>query len=180
MLQVQGSWISWVNYVKNDLTWKNALAMPPKLLSFCLAATFDVLPSPSNLRRWHISTESSCTLCQKPICTTAHVLSACKVALTQGRFTFRHDKVLASIVEVIGSFISKLPCAIPSSANKVTFVKEGTKIKSAKPSLSGLLYKATDWSIKSDLSGNLLFPLSIAATSLRPDIPFQKDRKLSF
>ena len=36
------------------------------------------LLSPSNLKRWRISSEACCNLCGKQICTTAHVLSTCK------------------------------------------------------------------------------------------------------
>ena len=90
-LQVQGQCTRWTNYVQNDLSWKTILAMSQSLLSFCLGATFDTLPSPSNLQRWHITTEPSCFLCGKEICTAAHILGACNVALSQGRFTFRHD-----------------------------------------------------------------------------------------
>ena len=83
--------------------------MPANLLSFCLASTYDVLPSPSNLKWWRICTESSCFLCSKEICTTAHVLGACKVSLTQGRFTFRHDSVLSELASILSSFIKALP-----------------------------------------------------------------------
>ena len=76
-LQIQGQWTRWENYVKNDLSWRSILAMPPNLLHFCLSSTYDVLPSPSNLKRWRICTESSCFLCHKEGCTTAHVLGAC-------------------------------------------------------------------------------------------------------
>ena len=91
--------------VKHDLSWKSLLAMPPNLLSFCLNSTYDVLPSPSNLKRWRISSEACCNLCGKQICTTAHVLSACKTALTQGRYTFRHDSVLRELLAAITKFV---------------------------------------------------------------------------
>ena len=81
-LQVQGQWTRWENYVKNDLSWNSILATPPNLLSFCLSSTYDVLPSPSNLKHWRICTESSCFLCNKDVCTTAHVLGACQISLS--------------------------------------------------------------------------------------------------
>ena len=56
-LQVQCQWTRWDNYVKNDLSWTFVLDTPPNLLSFCLASTYDVLPSPSNLKRWRICPE---------------------------------------------------------------------------------------------------------------------------
>ena len=51
-LQVQCQWTRWDNYEKNDLSWTFVLDTPPNMLSFCLASTYDVLPSLSNLKRF--------------------------------------------------------------------------------------------------------------------------------
>ena len=93
-LQLQDQWTQWLNYIQNDLSWKYLLALPVNLVSFFVASTFDVLPSPSNIQRWKISTDAACALCIKDVCTTVHILGACKVALKQGKYTFRHDMVL--------------------------------------------------------------------------------------
>ena len=61
-LHLQGYWTKWCDFVKNDLSWKTLLAMPSSLISFCLGATFDTLPSPSNLKHWRLITESFCFL----------------------------------------------------------------------------------------------------------------------
>ena len=81
-LQVQCQWTRWDNYVKNDLSWTFVLDTPPNLLSPCLASTYDVPPSP-----------------------TSHVLGDCQISLSQGRFTFRHDSVLNSLVDALNTFI---------------------------------------------------------------------------
>ena len=47
-----------------------------------------------------------CTLCSKDVCTTAHILGACKVSLVQGRYTFRHDTVLHQVIAALKSLIS--------------------------------------------------------------------------
>ena len=169
-LQLQGQWTRWENYVKNDLSWKSLLAMPANLLSFCLASTYDVLPSPSNLKRWRICTESSCSLCSKEICTTAHVLGACKVSLTQGRFTFRHDSVLSELASILSSFIKALPPTPPKRLIKLAFVKAGKSVSKSKVKPTGILHLASDWVIVSDLQNSYIFPGHIALTSLRPDI----------
>ena len=169
-LQLQGQWTRWENYVKNDLSWKSLLAMPANLLSFCLASTYDVLPSPSNLKRWRICTESSCFLCSKEICTTAHVLGACKVSLTQGRFTFRHDSVLSELASILSSFIKALPTTPPKRLVKLAFVKAGKSVSKSKVKPTGILHLASDWVIVSDLQNSYIFPGHIALTSLRPDI----------
>ena len=71
------------------------MAMPRNLTWFCLASTFDTLPSPTHLKRWRITAEAECTLCSKGVCTTAHILGASKVSLQQGIYTFRHDTVFS-------------------------------------------------------------------------------------
>ena len=80
--------------------------MPSSLISFCLGATFDTLPSPSNLKCWRLITESSCFLCRKSICTSAHILGTSKIVLHQSRFSFRHDKLLCELVRILKNFLS--------------------------------------------------------------------------
>ena len=48
-LSVQGQWTKAGCYVRMDLLWKTLLAMSQQLLTFCLGAMYDTLPSPSNL-----------------------------------------------------------------------------------------------------------------------------------
>ena len=105
------------------------MATPANLTSFCLASTCDPFPSPTNLKRRRITTEAMCTLCSKDVCTTAHVLGACKVALQQGRYTFRHDTVLHQVIEALQTFISNIKDAVPISAkSSIIFVKKGAKV----------------------------------------------------
>ena len=52
-LQLQCHWVQWEGYMQNNLTWKTILVMPHNLLSFCLGATYNALPSPGNLKQWH-------------------------------------------------------------------------------------------------------------------------------
>ena len=80
-LKVQGQWTRWLNYIQQKFSWKSLLAMPVNLSSFCIS-TYDTLPSTSNLKRWKLTTEASCFLCNKDRCTTYHILGACKIALT--------------------------------------------------------------------------------------------------
>ena len=94
---------------QNNFTWKTILGMPPNLLSFCLGATYNVLSSLKNLKRWHLASESRCFLCHKDVCTIPHILGACKISLQQGRFTFRHESVLQNLVLVLKSFLKNLP-----------------------------------------------------------------------
>ena len=169
-LKVQGQWAKWDHYVKNDFSWSTILSTPLNLLSFCLASTFGVLPSPNNLKHWCISTESSCSLCKAEVCTAPHILSGCQVALNQGRFSFRHDSVLKELFETLNSFLSDLPDKPCSKINKVKFVKSGKCVPKSKPTITGTFHLADDWVTLADLGGSYVFPGHIAITSLRPDI----------
>ena len=71
MAMMTGQWVKWCNFLRLDLSLKTMRAMPNSLLSFCLGATYDTLPFPSDLYRWHIHSEPSCYLCSKTVCTIA-------------------------------------------------------------------------------------------------------------
>ena len=88
-LVLQGQWTRRLSFMQQDFSWKSFLRSPVNHISFCLSSTFDTLPSQSNLKRWRISSEASCFLCNIIFCTTAHILGACGIALKQGHFTFR-------------------------------------------------------------------------------------------
>ena len=126
--RLQCHWLSWENYVKNNLSWKDVLALPPNLLSFCISSTYNVLPSPSNLtKHWKVDNNSSCILCGKELCTIPHILGACKFSLNQGRFTFRHDTVLSSLVSLLKAFLKDLKPTCAKKVNKIHFIKAGKK-----------------------------------------------------
>ena len=169
-LTLQCHWMSWENYIKYNLSWSNILAMPPNLLSFCIASTYNVLPSPSNLNRWQLSSDPSCFLCNKNICTIAHILGACPFSLNQGRFTYRHDSILNYLVSILTSFIKEKSRTKPKKVNKIHFVKEGQKPPSHSEKVSGILHLTSDWTILADIDDNYIFPVQIALTQLRPDI----------
>ena len=67
-LKVQGEWTRWLNHIQK------------------------------NTKRWKITNEAYCFLCNKDACTTSHILGACKVDLSQGRFTFHYDNILKIII----------------------------------------------------------------------------------
>ena len=135
-------------------------------------AYHDTLPSPSNLKRWKLTNEASCFLCNKDTCTTSHILGACKIALSQGRFTFRHDNVLRIVISNIRSSVKNIKSSVPTSKQpiKIKFVKTGTRLKNKNSSRSGTLHQASDWVLLGDLDGTFFFPPHIAFTELRPDI----------
>ena len=160
-----------MNYVQQDFSWASLMAMPANLTSFCLASTYDTLPSPANLKRWRITTETMCTLCSKDVCTTAHILGACKVSLQQGRYTFRHDTVLRGVIEVLKTFILNIKDTVPiSPKSSIKFVRKGTKVPCKMTPPVGILHHTSDWILLADLNKTYCFPVHIAFTQLRPDI----------
>ena len=146
--------------------------MPSSLISFCLGATFDTLPSLSNLKHWRLITESSCFLCRKSLCTSAHILGACKIALHQGCFNFRHDKVLCELVVTLKHFLSPYTPNKSSDINFINFVaREGKKPKTApRKGFLGMLHSASDWNLKFDLDGMFVVSVFLTVSTLPPDI----------
>ena len=169
-LHLQGNWTKWCDFVKIDLSWKSLLALPSPLLSFCIQATYETLPSSSNLHRWKLIEEPKCVLCSNPTSTVSHVLSACKIALNQGRYTYRHDSILSVLVCCINEFLSAYQPKLSSKPNHIQFVRAGEKCRK-KNGFEGILHSADDWSLISDSSDKkLVVPPYLAITTLRPDI----------
>ena len=75
--------------------------VPQGVLKFAINAGINMLPSADNLKRWGKRVSDRCGFCGN-IQTLAHILSNCSTALDQGRFTWRHDSVLTTIVSFIG------------------------------------------------------------------------------
>ena len=169
-LHLQGNWTKWCDYVKFDLSWKSLLALPSPLLSFCIQATYETLPSSSNLHRWKLIEEPKCVLCNNPTSTVSHVLSACKIALNQGRYTYRHDSVLSVLVCCISDFLSSYQPNLSAKPNHIQFVRAGEKCPKRK-GFEGILHSADDWSLISDSTDKkLVVPPYLAITTLRPDV----------
>ena len=95
-LKQQGKWMKWDSCIQRKLTWSDLWSTESFRLKFLLCAVYDVLPSPTNLCVWGKVTEPFCKLCGKPA-NLEHVLSSCRIALTDGRYTWRHDQVLKAL-----------------------------------------------------------------------------------
>ncbi|GFO47901.1 polyprotein [Plakobranchus ocellatus] len=79
----QGQWTNWDT---DKQTWNDIWHMAPLRISFLIRSVYDLLPSNANLVRWRKKDDPTCPLCQGRQ-TTEHVMSSCKVALSQGRYT---------------------------------------------------------------------------------------------
>ena len=61
-LAKQGQWLNWEGVERKQITWRQLWSMESSRLKFLLGTTYDVLPSPDNLRIW-TDGDQSCSLC---------------------------------------------------------------------------------------------------------------------
>ena len=93
-LTFQGDFIKLLIDEKESVTWQSISNNIPKgVLSFALKACSNGLNTPDNLKRWGIRKTDKCELC-KNRSTLEHILNWCPIALSEGRFTWRHNSVL--------------------------------------------------------------------------------------
>ena len=162
--------------------------MSPETLSFCLNQQAGTLPSPSNLRRWGADRAAwNCPLCGKFGATAKHILSNCFMALNQGRYTWRHDEILAILAKHLLGLVRAANRAIPQDRTIPTitksFVRAGTQ-NTSRPSADTprkLLEEANDWIVLIDgIPQRTVFPQCTGVdTALRPDILiYSQSRKI--
>ena len=96
----QGQWTYWDNAWQKSLTWNDIWHMAPLRISFLIRSVYNPLPCNANLVRWGKKEDPTCPLCNGRQ-TTEHVLISCTVALSQGRYTWRHSRVLHELAVVI-------------------------------------------------------------------------------
>lgn len=133
-------------------------------ISFLLRATYDTLPSPTNLHQW-LGKDPACRLYDMPA-TLRHIVTGCKVSLSQGRYTWRHNQVLKSQAKRKATISNspRTPVAVPS----IPFVNEGEqKPRTTAPARKGQLEGTWDWEMFVDVSQQLIIPPYIATSTLR-------------
>ncbi|GFS08981.1 reverse transcriptase [Elysia marginata] len=109
---------------------------------------YDLLPSNANLVRWGKKDDHTRTLCHGRQ-TTERVLSSCKVVLSQGRYTWRHNRVL-----------QELASAISTAKDSSTHLRQTSQYLQQRAGLrhvvvsnqrKGLLGGCDDWEVSADL-----------------------------
>lgn len=110
-------------------------------------------------------------LCHSQNASLHHILSGCKVALTQGRYGWRHDRVLRKLAEAPEERRTEANGSSPGTSQRtIHFVKQGGKPPSPSKNPQSFLSAGGEWNMRADLDRQLKFPQEITATSLRPDI----------
>ena len=99
-----------------------------------------------------------------------HILSGCRVALTEGKYKWRHDQVLREIAQIVEERRSKNAAPRDKGGGKIDFIKPGEKRRATQRPLTSYLDGAGDWSMQVDLDGKLRVPERVAETNLRPDM----------
>lgn len=179
-LSLQGVWTKWTEMVDPcDLSWKNLLySAQPRLFSFILNSTINCLPTPEMLSLWGYRSSGSCPLCAHPQCTLSHILVGCSVALSQKRYTWRHDSVLAILKPELEKYIQNVNCKSPSVLRSVKFSSSSSHMQCLhRDILQGssisrsVLDSANDWQLLIDFDHcHITFPVNIYLTAERPDI----------
>ena len=89
--------------MKTDMSWhtlfKNKYG--DSLIGFMISAVYGTLLTPAMVSKWGEDEGGKCKLCEEKMGTIQHILAGCKVAVSQGRYRWRHDKVLKQISEQV-------------------------------------------------------------------------------
>ncbi len=172
-LASQGRWTQWDQAQERPLSWKELWQIDQGRLSFLLRSVTDLLPTPRNIKMWGGEEDQSCNQCGAVSCTLNHILTGCPKALAEGRYRWRHDKVLMEIAKWVEQQRVKANNKQAHPPEAITFVREGDKAHKtgtvAKNPPSSL-QRASDWELRVDLKRKLVFPQDVAVTSLRPDM----------
>ncbi|KAK3796288.1 hypothetical protein RRG08_041602 [Elysia crispata] len=146
--------------------------MTPLRISFLIRSMYDLLPSNANLVRWGKKEDPTCLLCQGRQ-TTEHILSSCRIALSQGRYTWRHNRVLQELAAIIST--AKGETTLPNTNALIFTTEGGAKSWHGRPvrttnHIKCLLDGCDDWDVSADLPEWDSRPSIIKETRLRPDI----------
>ena len=111
----QGAWSTWEGTEPRSLSWKDIWGMQTNTLRFLLRATYDVLPSPHNLKKWGKAESENCHMCGRKG-SLRHILSNCQVSLEEGLYTWRHNENLKVLRVALQNVLQKANQTKSSSA----------------------------------------------------------------
>jgi hypothetical protein len=180
-LTMQALWTHWAEHTRPlDFSWNTLIHGPGKrIISFLLNATQNTLPSPHFLKVQKLQDDDKCTLCRETGF-VSHILSGCKVSLYSGRYNWRHDSILYTMLPELEKYIG-LQNTTKISNQVVSHIKKSFVPASKKPTADNtpkqssrqhLLSHANDWKLLVDLHHlPITFPTEICGvTDQRPDI----------
>ena len=182
-LNMQSAWLRWECCAfPFDLSWNNLIMGPGgRIVSFVLNATHNSVMTPDLRHICGYVAEPACKLCKMGNggnkATLHHILAGCSHSLSDHRYTWRHDSVLATIFQALQPALVEHNAKPDSSATipkiNESFVKAGTTPSGTNQTRikRSLLSSARDWKLLVDFRLKpYLFPPHIFATKERPDI----------
>ena len=182
-LEMQSRWVAWRDVViAMDLSWNNMFKFGDSLIGFALSVVYGTVITPSLKSKWDENEEGNCKLCVNNRGTIQHILSGCPVSLQQGRYTWRHNKVLKQIYDQVLYHVEhRVNNPRRSTKNEgkiknIEFVGPGKNVVSALKKKRdyggmGIMTAAKDWMVVADLDKQLRFPQEVQVqTQLRPDL----------
>ena len=90
--------------------------------------------------------------------------------MAQGRYKWRHDKVLKELASTVQSKINQNKDKPENKKTHIQFVKQGQKGQKSEEEYYNYLSAAKDWRLTVDLDKSLKIPREICLTNLRPDL----------
>ncbi len=136
------------------------------LIRFALSAVYGTVITPSTKSKWNVNEEGNCKLCVNNRRTIQHILSGCPVSLQQGRYTWRHNKVLKQIYDQVlyhvEHRVNNPRRSTKSKGEKIQYVGSGKKVagfltKRKGYGNMGIMTAAIDWKVVADLDKQLKF-----------------------
>ena len=122
----QGAWTRWESAMDRNLSWKDLWTQSEGSLRFLLRPVSDLLPTQTNLQLWGKKEDASCIRCGASRCNLQHILSACSKSLSEGRYRWRHDKVLKEIAAKLDQ--ARLSCKQPDKSHR-TNIREWIELR---------------------------------------------------
>ena len=133
------------------------------------------LSSKNNLFKWKKESDPPSPLCNDKPQTMEHVLSSCKTALGNGRYTWRHNRILDKLVRFIKSYmksehtISTQKLVADLGAKYIPALSKQSNINLY--SVKIFLDQVEIGEVSADLPGwHNDYPKTISSKHLRPDI----------
>ena len=91
--------------------------LPSNIYNFTVRYLNNTLPTLKNMTMWGKASSDICLACNSNAQSLMHVVSGCKVHLQQGRYTWRHNSILANITKAfVGSKDVRIYADLPGYA----------------------------------------------------------------
>ena len=180
-LEMQSRWVAWREVViAMDLSWNNMFKFGDSMIGFALRVVYGTVITPSMKSKWDENEDGNCKLCVNNRGTIQHILSGCPVSLQQGRYTWRHNKVLKQIYDQVlyhvEHRVNNPRRSTRNEGKNIEFVGPGKNVGSSLKKKRdygnmGIMTTAKDWKVVADLDKQLKFPQEVQVqTQLRPDL----------